>query len=139
MRTLHSLQQLGTPAGGKQESPLSAELLALVPPRFPERVSFDRLVQLPRYLKALLTRIERAALNPVKDQERVRQLQPYVDALRRFEAASTRNEGFLREVEELRWMLEEFKVSLFAQELGTAFPVSAKRLEQKIELVRKAQ
>jgi ATP-dependent helicase HrpA len=138
-RTLHSLQQLGAPAAGKQENSLTNELLALIPSRFPERVSFDRLIQLPRYLKALLTRLERRELNPAKDQERVRQLQPYVDALRRFEAASSRNEDFLREVEELRWMIEEFKVSLFAQELGTAFPVSPKRLEQKIELVRKAQ
>src|SRR4030095_12488374 len=75
-RTLHSLQQLGTNPAGKQESPMVAELLALVPPRFLERVSFDRLLQLPRYLKALLTRLERSALNPAKDQERVRQLRP---------------------------------------------------------------
>jgi len=39
-------------------------------------------------------------------------------------------------LEEFRWLLEEFKVSLFAQELGTAEPVSARRLEQRLERLR---
>ena len=133
---LRSLQQLGATPPARPDHPLAGELLTLVPPRFPERVSFERLLQLPRYLKALLTRMERAAMNPTKDQERVRQLQPYVDALRRLEATQRPSAEFRRELEELRWMIEEFKVSLFAQELGTAFPVSPKRLDQKIEQVR---
>ena len=40
--------------------------------------------------------------------------------------------------EEFRWLVEEFKVSLFAQELGTAVPISAKRLDQKLEQLRMA-
>ena len=39
---------------------------------------------------------------------------------------------------EFRWMIEEFKVSLFAQELGTAQPVSAKRLDEKLALIRQS-
>jgi ATP-dependent helicase HrpA len=87
-------------------------------------------------LKALLTRIDRAALNPAKDQERARQIAPYVTALTQLEAQPPRTAEARREREEFRWMIEEFKVSLFAQELGTAVPVSAKRLDEKWERVR---
>jgi len=41
-----------------------------------------------------------------------------------------------RLIEAFRWMIEEFKVSLFAQELGTAAPVSSKRLDQQLEIIR---
>jgi ATP-dependent helicase HrpA len=133
---LRSLQQLDNgpaPGGGH---PLNGELRALLPPRFLERVPFERLTHLPRYLKALLIRIERAALNPAKDQERVQQLQPFVEAVRRLGTSPHPSEAFLRELDELQWMIEEFKVSLFAQELGTAFPVSVKRLQEKLERLR---
>jgi ATP-dependent helicase HrpA len=139
-RTLHSLSQLGAGPGPARagESPFSAELLSLVPPRFLERIAFDRLVHLPRYLKALLTRIERAALNPVKDQERARQLAPFLSLRQKLETHPPRSAAGRQEAEEFRWMVEEFRVSLFAQELGTAAPVSAKRLEQQWERVQQA-
>jgi ATP-dependent helicase HrpA len=111
----------------------------LVPPRFLERVPYDRLPHLPRYLKALLIRAERAALNPVKDQERARQLAPYVTALRQLGAEGHRSAPARRELEAYRWMVEEYKVSLFAQELGTAVPVSPQRLDRQLETVRKAE
>jgi ATP-dependent helicase HrpA len=138
-RKLTDLRHLGRAAATAPAAhPLAAELVALVPPRFPERVAFDRLPHLPRYLKALLTRLERGALNPVKDQERARQIAPYVEALRKLEAEPKRSAEARRAVEEFRWMIEEFKVSLFAQELGTAVPVSAKRLDQQLERARMA-
>ena len=40
-------------------------------------------------------------------------------------------------VESFRWMVEEYKISIFAQELGTAFPVSAKRLKQRVEEINR--
>jgi len=118
--------------------PLSAELASLLPPRFLERIAFERLPDLPRYLKALLTRIERAALNPAKDQDRVRQLAPYREALAQLEAQPRPSAEATREIDAFRWMIEEFKVSLFAQELGTAVPVSARRLDQQLKRVRQA-
>lgn len=104
--------------------------------RFLERVSYERLAQLPRYLKALLIRAERAALNPVKNLDRLRQLAPYQEALEKLRMQPARTPEVARQVEAFRWMIEEFKVSLFAQELGTAMPVSPKRLEQQLELAR---
>ena len=104
--------------------------------RFLERTAYDRLIHLPRYLKALLIRAERAALNPAKNQQRLRQLAPYQDALKKLQAQPARSSEAQRQIEAYRWMVEEFKVSLFAQEVGTAMPVSPKRLDQQLEIVR---
>ena len=109
-----------------------------MPPRFLAQIAFERLPHLVRYLKALLTRAERAALNPAKDQERARQLAPYQAALHGLQAKGLKTVAARREVEEFRWLIEEFKVSVFAQELGTAVPVSPKRLDQQLERVRDA-
>jgi ATP-dependent helicase HrpA len=139
-QTLSSLAQLGAPTRTTQHAPpphpLAAELAGLVSSRFLERITYDRLTHLPRYLKALLIRAERAALNPAKDQERLRQLAPYQDALKKLRAQPARSPAAQRQFEAFQWMIEEFKVSLFAQELGTAMPVSAKRLDQQLEIVR---
>lgn len=136
-RTLNDLSQLGVPAKpAASKHPLALELHGLLPPRFLEQISFDRLKELPRYLKALLTRLERAALNPQKDAERAAQLAPYTQVVAGL-AAKPSNVPEVRAMQEdFRWLVEEFKVSLFAQELGTAVPISAKRLDQKLEQFR---
>ncbi len=87
---------------------------------------------MPRYLKALATRMERAKLNPVKDKERAQQVAPYLARLKALRANPPAAHEARQRVEEFRWMVEEFKVSLFAQELGTAFPVSPKRMEEHL-------
>jgi ATP-dependent helicase HrpA len=136
-RTLNDLSQLGTPVKPAAfKHPLATELNGLLPPRFLEQISFDRLKELPRYLKALLTRLERAALNPQKDAERAAQLAPYAQVVAGFAAKPSSVPEVRAMQEEFRWLVEEFKVSLFAQELGTAVPISAKRLDQKLEALR---
>ena len=136
-RTLNDLSQLGAPAKPTtSKHPLALELHGLIPPRFLEQISFDRLKELPRYLKALLTRLERAALNPQKDAERAAQLAPYAQIVAGFAAKPSSVPEVRAMQEEFRWLVEEFKVSLFAQELGTAVPISAKRLDQKLEQLR---
>jgi len=86
----------------------------------------------------LYTRAERAALNPAKDLERARQLAPYREAFQQLAAAPPKSEAARQAAREFRWMLEEFKVSLFAQELGTAFPISPKRLEEQWARIRES-
>ena len=135
-RSLSSFSQLGSPVVTHPIHPLADELASLVPSRFLERVAYDRLPHLPRYLKALLIRAERAALNPAKNHERLRQLSPYLDALKKLQAQLPASVEARRQIEVFRWMIEEFKVSLFAQELGTAIPVSPKRLNEQLELLR---
>ena len=134
--------QLGTappptsPARGY--ATIAADLAALMPKNFLETIPFERLVHLPRYLKAMLTRFERAAQNPLKDQDRARLLAPYVNQLHKFRSAKDSSVEATARVDELRWMIEEFKVSLFAQELGTASPISPKRLDQQVERIQQA-
>ena len=53
-------------------------------------------------------------------------------------AAPPRSPEARQAMEESRWMIEEFKVSVFAQELGTACPISPKRLDEKLARVRQA-
>lgn len=136
-RVLISLDQLGQPPAAAG-NPLAPELNRLLPSRFLEQVPYGRLEHLPRYLKALLTRIERASLNPLKDQERAKQLAPYESALRQLQAQSPRSPQLRRELANFNWMLQEFKVSLFAQELGTAMPVSAKRMDEQLQKIKAA-
>jgi ATP-dependent helicase HrpA len=135
-RTLSLLSQLGAPAPVRAANPLANELAGLVSSRFLERIAYDRLTHLPRYLKGLLTRAERAALNPAKNRERLDRLAPYQDALTKLQAQPVRSLESERQIEAFRWMVEEFKVSLFAQELGTAMPVSPKRLDLQLEIIR---
>ncbi len=135
-KTLSSLEQLASNTTIRAINPLAEELSSLVSSRFLERIAYDRLTHLPRYLKALLVRAERAVLNPAKNQDRLRQLAPYQDALRKLQVQPTRSTEALRQIETFRWMVEEFKISLFAQEIGTAIPVSPKRLNQQLEIIQ---
>jgi ATP-dependent helicase HrpA len=75
-------------------------------------------------------------VNPPKEQERAKQVAPYQDAVNRFRATPPKSVEGRRQFAEFRWLVEEFKVSLFAQELGTAVPVSAKRLDQQLEQLK---
>jgi ATP-dependent helicase HrpA len=112
---------------------MRSDLEALVPKRFLEKIPFERLEHLQRYLKAMLIRAERAALNPLKDQEKMRQVLPFSQELQKRRSVAPVSPGALKWREEFRWLLEEFKVSVFAQELGTAQPTSVKRLREFLE------
>ena len=134
-RTISDLSQLNLAAKGapKPANVWADELDSLLPRKFLESVPFAQLTHLSRYLKALATRMERAKLNPVKDKERAQQLAPYVAALQKLQANPPKAVEARQRLDEFRWMVEEFKVSLFAQELGTAVPVSPQRLDQQLQ------
>ncbi|WP_028320064.1 ATP-dependent RNA helicase HrpA [Desulfatiglans anilini] len=112
---------------------LRRELDALLPPDFIRRYAPDQLSNMPRYLKAIQLRVERGAYDPAKDRRKQADVDPFVEALQTMTGAlSPRTSREKREaLEAFRWMVEEFKVSLFAQELKTPYPVSPKRLEEK--------
>ena len=107
---------------------LAKDLAALIPADFLRRTPFAQLAHFPRYLKAMKLRAERARKNPAKDAERAAQLAPYLTAAEKFRAAGQPNERG----EAFRWLVEEFRVSLFAQELGTAEPVSTVKLDRAL-------
>lgn len=111
---------------------LQAEVEQLVKPDFLVEIPFARLAHFPRYLQALLVRAERAKANPAKDAEKSAQAAPFVQALARLEGEAVKKGYSSRALEELRWMIEEFKVSIYAQELGTPIRVSSKKLKEAI-------
>lgn len=119
--------------GGYPE--MEADLARLMPPDFLRQTPYDQVLHLGRFLKAIAIRAERAMLDPMKDRQKVDQVQPFQDAVD--ELMGSELTGAKRDaVQALRWMVEEFRVSVFAQELGTAQKVSPKRLYDKLEQVR---
>jgi len=108
------------------------QLHALVYPGFLDALSLDELRQYPRYLKAILKRLDKLAGDAHKDRGLRLQIQSLWDdhkqALEKY--------GACEELTEFRWMLEEFRVSLFAQDLGTAYPVSEKRLVKRFNEIK---
>ena len=115
---------------------LEKELAALLPAAFPDVVPFGQLQHLPRYLKSMSIRCERHALNPSKDAQRAAEVQPFADLLASWGDLAHASDPLSRKRRQFRWMVEEFKVSLFSQELGTAHPVSAKRLKKFLETLK---
>ena len=109
------------------------DLDRLITPRFLATVPWSRLQNFPRYLKALQIRAERWATNPVKDQEKARQILPYQQRLAALFTRKDLSSDQLQASEEFRWLIEELKVSLYAQELGTSVPISPKRLDRFVE------
>ena len=107
---------------------MDKDLAALLPPDFLAVTPYAQLAHLPRYLKAMKLRADRWRQNPAKDVERAAQLAPYVAAVAKVRS----QEGG----EAFRWLVEEFRVSLFAQELGTAEPVSAVKLDRALAALR---
>jgi ATP-dependent helicase HrpA len=116
---------------------MESELNALVPPRFLASVPFARLPHLARYLQALLVRADRAGHNPAKDAEKVARVRPYADALRQL-APLAKSVAARAAWHRLRWLFEEYKVAVFAPELGTAEKVSPKVLEEAVAELRRA-
>jgi len=117
------------PAWLKSLSDIKSQLEQLVPARFLQQLSLEQLRHMPRYLQAIELRLEKLDKNLQRDMKLMheinvfdKQLKAYVDG---HPDTYYKNAGFIR----FRWMLEEFRVSLFAQELKTAYPVSAKRLK----------
>ncbi|BAO44334.1 ATP-dependent RNA helicase HrpA [Thiolapillus brandeum] len=107
------------------------QLERLVFQGFLQMTPWEQLQQYPRYLKALSSRLQKLQNAPLRDQQLLNELQPLQDDwLERWKAASEKGVEDPR-LEEIRWMLEEFRISLFAQELKTAYPVSAKRIKKR--------
>jgi ATP-dependent helicase HrpA len=114
------------------------DLAALLPPDFLRRTPYERLQHLPRYLRGMQVRADRWKRDATKDAQRAKELAPFVAAVRTHSVgaglsrdgsghkAPPTNKALMT----FRWLVEEFRVSLFAQELGTAEPVSAVRLER---------
>ena len=89
---------------------------------------YPSLKQIPRYFKAMLYRLEKSALDSGRDARLVAEIAPFWKKY--WDRVKSGKDKTTPERDDFRWMLEEFRVSLFAQPLKTPYPVSAKRLEE---------
>jgi ATP-dependent helicase HrpA len=125
---VRALLRSGSPALAPAIADARAQFAALVYPGFVSDTGLGRLPDLVRYLRAISRRLEVAAQDPARDAERMAAVRRVTDAYSRAVTAlapARRQDGDVRAV---RWMIEELRVSLFAQVLGTSGPVSEKRI-----------
>jgi ATP-dependent helicase HrpA len=128
-RTVRSLTSLALlPA----LSDVSTQLDELLPDRFVTAAGAGRLPDLQRYLTGVATRLERVADHPQRDDAAMWQVHQLQDELATAVARLPESRRAAADVEEVRWMIEELRVSLFAQPLRTAYPVSDKRVRRAI-------
>ena len=111
---------------------MNQELAILMADGFLVEAPWTWLVHYPRYLKAIVARLDRLENSgPAKDREAMSLIEPLWDAYTRRRDEQLERGHFDPELVEYRWMLAEFRVSLFAQKLGTAVKVSPQRLEKQ--------
>ncbi len=107
---------------------INAQVARLVSKRFLYLTPWAQLAHLPRYLKAVVMRLEKWRADPARDAVRLAELRPLEQ--RYWRTVAERKGVADARLDEFRWLLEELRVSLFAQELRTPQPVSVKRLEK---------
>ncbi|MGC4080186.1 MAG: ATP-dependent RNA helicase HrpA [Rubrivivax sp.] len=107
---------------------VAQQLQRLVPKRFLASTDWAALAHFPRYLKAVTLRLDKLRADPARDATRLAELRPLEQRYWR-RVAELKGAQHAR-LDEYRWLLEELRVSLFAQELRTPQPVSVKRLDK---------
>ena len=129
LRTAYDLQaRLGgeqRPALAPAVQDLQAQLAALVHPGFVSAAGSGRLPDLVRYLRGMERRLARLPRDPVRDRSSMQRLHEVVAEWQRLPASPGRTD--------VRWMLEELRLSLFAQDVKTRYPVSEKRVYKAID------
>lgn len=106
------------------------ELIEIVPVDFLQQFNEKQATDAIRYCKALQVRMARAYASPDKDMAKQAQIEPFSVRLREFNPKIPSQEC-KKLLQEYRDMIAEFKISIFAQEMKTSYPVSSKRLEKK--------
>jgi len=127
-----AIDALRNPAAANAVADANSQLAMLLSPDFIESIPHPWLGHLPRYLKAMARRLGRLPAEARRDEELAARVRPLVGALLSLRAQSAGN-GPRPELAQLRWMLEEFRVSLFAQDLKTTIRVSEQRLAEQLE------
>ena len=112
------------------------QIARLLAPHFIALTPYERLQHFPRYLKAAGLRLEKLRTDPTRDARLLAEFAPLHSAWQREAAARMKQGTLTAEIEQFRWLLEELRVSLFAQELRTPVPVSVKRLAKLWQTIR---
>ena len=129
------LGKMTTPAVKALHDSVAAHLKSLIYPGFVADTTLPRLVHLDRYLRAMVERLTKAPLDLAKDADREDLVQTVWREYREMVQALPTARREDDDVTEIRWMIEELAVSEFAQRLGTAHPVSEKRIYKAMDAV----
>ncbi|MFD0773675.1 ATP-dependent RNA helicase HrpA [Streptomonospora algeriensis] len=142
-RVLRSAHELGRKLKGTTSlavlpslNDIQGQIAGLVRPGFVTEAGAGRLPDLHRYLKAAEHRLAKLPENPRRDQVNMSKVEQMRQARDKLLGELPPGRGQDADVREIGWMLEEFRVSLFAQEIGAAYPVSEKRILKAIEAAK---
>ena len=127
----------GIKAHAQAAQDMQAQIQGLVSKRFVSENDYGNLAHFPRYLKAINVRLEKLRADPARDARLTAEwtsvAAPWQRALKERRSAKDADPKMV----EFRWLLEELRVSLFAQELRTPMPVSVKRLQKVWESMQR--
>ncbi|PKH32261.1 ATP-dependent RNA helicase HrpA [Shewanella sp. ALD9] len=116
-------------------SDIQTQLDSLVYKGFVEDCGWQRLTDVVRYLKAIENRLDKLPVDPTRDRLHMHSIAKVQEALTAQLAKVPRSQPVPEALIEARWMIEEYRVSCFAQVLGTAYPISEKRVLNSISQV----
>jgi len=126
LRAQNSLTLLGALGDVK------SQLAGLVFPGFVSRIGLARLAHVPRYLRGATERVQSLADNPGRDRQRMTEFERAAAAFAEAGGTIPVPADAPAPIVRTRWLLEEYRVSLFAQHLGTAEPVSLQRIQKSL-------
>ena len=112
---------------------MRAHLFALIGPGFVTAAGHRHLPDLPRYIQGIGRRLAKLATNPARDREWMREIAEVRTEWEQVLATLPPERRDDPDVVEIRWMIEEFRISLYAQELRTAYPISAVRILRALD------
>jgi ATP-dependent helicase HrpA len=130
-----ALRQQPPPAQAEAFDDMRAQVVALLRPGFVTAAGRSRLRDLERYVKAIARRVERLPREVEVDRARMERVHQVQAAYRDLVRALPRARAGAPDVQDIRWLIEELRVSLFAQQLGTARPASEQRIYRAIDSV----
>ncbi|USQ82136.1 ATP-dependent RNA helicase HrpA [Ornithinimicrobium faecis] len=122
------LQRLTSPAAAEMATDLRTQLDALIRPGFVADTGYQRLPHLRRYLAGMAERLEKGAQDLAKDRDRMVTVHTVEEEHATFLGNLPPHRRADEDVVDIGWLLQELRVSLFAQRLGTPQPVSPKRI-----------
>jgi len=128
-----ALAELRSPATRDGAADISAQLGALVGPGFAERAGASHLADVVRYLQAVEVRIDKLRVDPARDAAWTAEVHAVADEYEAELAALPPGVDPAPALTEIRWMLEELRVGLYAQPMRTRYPVSIKRIQKAID------
>lgn len=116
-------------------SDIKSQMSGLIYKNFVTQSGWQRLNDILRYLQAIERRMDKLAVDPNKDRVQLLKVEHVQDKYRQLLNKLPAYKTIAPEIADIRWMIEELRVSYFAQQLGTAYPISDKRILQVIEQI----